>query len=52
MDYNISVEIPILWEKKLGGNTMKKAFALLLTLAMALGCLAGCGNSSTSSAPA
>ena len=31
---------------------MKKAFALLLTLAMALGCLAGCGNSSTSSAPA
>ena len=31
---------------------MKKAFALLLTLAMALGCLAGCGNGSTSSAPA
>ena len=31
---------------------MKKAFALLLTLAMALGCLAGCGNGSASSAPA
>ena len=27
---------------------MKKAFALLLTLAMALGCLAGCGNGSAS----
>ena len=30
---------------------MKKAFAMLLVLAMALGCLAGCGNSA-SSAPA
>ena len=27
---------------------MKKAFAMLLVLAMALGCLAGCGNSASS----
>ena len=31
---------------------MKKAFAMLLVLAMALTCLAGCGNNGASSAPA